>query len=59
MIVVDSSALIAILLNEPDRQAFENILTGGERCLMLAVNVHETATVLRLRHGTVAVERFW
>jgi ribonuclease VapC len=59
MIVVDSSALIAILFKEPEHQAFEDIITGGERCVMSAVNVHETATVLRLRHGAAAVERFW
>jgi ribonuclease VapC len=59
MIVVDSSALIAILFREPEHQDFEDIITGGERCVMSAVNVHETATVLRLRHGAAAVERFW
>jgi ribonuclease VapC len=26
---------------------------------MSAVNVHETVTVLRLRHGPAAVEKFW
>jgi ribonuclease VapC len=26
---------------------------------MSAVNAHETATVLRLRHGAAAVARFW
>ena len=26
---------------------------------MSTVNAHETATVLRLRHGAMAVERFW
>jgi ribonuclease VapC len=59
MIVVDSSALIAILFEEPEKPAFENVITGGERCVMSAVNAHETATVLRLRHGAEAVERFW
>jgi ribonuclease VapC len=59
MIVVDSSALIAILFEEPEKQAFENIIVGGERCVISAVNAHETATVLRLRHGAAAVERFW
>jgi ribonuclease VapC len=59
MIVVDSSALIAILFKEPERAAFETILTGGEPCLLSAVNAHETATVLRLRHGAAAVEKFW
>jgi ribonuclease VapC len=59
MIVVDGSALIAILFDEPEKQAFEDVITGGERCVMSAVNAHETATVLRLRHGVEAVERFW
>ncbi len=59
MIVVDSSALIAILFEEPEKQAFETIIASDERCVMSAVNAHETATVLRLRHGAAAVERFW
>ena len=59
MIVVDSSALIAILFGEPEKQAFEDIIAGGEPCLISAVNAHETATVLRLRHGAAAVERLW
>jgi ribonuclease VapC len=59
MIVLDSSALVAILFDEPERQAFQEIITGGERCIISAVNAHETASVLRLRHGIAAVERLW
>jgi len=59
MIVVDSSALIAILFDEPEKQAFETIVAGDERCVMSAVNAHETATVLRVRHGPQAVARLW
>ena len=59
MIVVDSSALIAILLDEPEKQKFEDIIAGGERCIMSAVNAHETACVLRSRFGQQAVARFW
>lgn len=59
MIVVDSSALIAILFDEPERQSFRDIITNGERCVASAVNVHETATVLRVRSGAAAVERLW
>jgi ribonuclease VapC len=59
MIVVDSSALLAILLREPEQQPFEEIIAGSDRCLVSAVNAHETATVLRLRHGPTAVARFW
>jgi ribonuclease VapC len=29
------------------------------RCVISAVNAHETATVLRVRHGRPAVERLW
>lgn len=47
MIVVDSSAIIAILEKEPEQQAFEDIIAGEDRCLISAVNVHETAIVLR------------
>jgi ribonuclease VapC len=59
MIVVDSSALIAIFFDEPEKQEFASIVAEAERCLMSAVNAHETATVLLLRHGRAAVERFW
>jgi ribonuclease VapC len=59
MIVVDSSALLAILFQEPEKQVFEDIVAGAERCIISAVNAHEVATVLRLRHGRTAVERLW
>jgi len=59
MIVVDSSALIAILFDEPEGQAFKDIVTSGEHCVVSAVNLHETATVLRARSGTAAVARLW
>jgi ribonuclease VapC len=59
MIVVGSSALVAILLGWLDRQTFEDALTCGERRVTSAVNVHETGTVLRLRNEAVAAERFW
>ena len=59
MIVVDSSALLAIFFNEPERQAFEAVITGGDPCLISAVNAHETASVLRARHGSAAVVQFW
>ena len=59
MIVIDSSALLAILFEEPEKRAFEDVIATSERCLISAVNAHETATVLRLRYGGAAVERFW
>jgi ribonuclease VapC len=59
MIVVDSSAVLAIVLREPEQQAFEEIIARSDRCVISAVNAHETATVLRLRHGPAAVARLW
>ena len=59
MIVIDSSALIAILLSEPEQEAFEDAIAAADRCVISAVNAHETATVLRVRHGPAAVEQFW
>ena len=51
--------MIVVLFGEPEQQSFEDIITSGEHCIISAVNAHETATVLRLRHGTAAVERCW
>jgi len=59
MIVIDSSALLAILFNEPEKQAFEDIVTGTEPCAISAVNAHEVACVLRIRLGFAAVAGFW
>jgi ribonuclease VapC len=59
LIVVDCSALLAILFDEPEKQAFEDAIGGAERCLISAVNAHEAATVLRVRSGRAAVERLW
>ncbi len=59
MIVIDSSALLAILFDEPEKQAFEDIVTGTEPCAISAVNAHEVACVLRIRLGFAAVAGFW
>jgi ribonuclease VapC len=59
MIVIDASALLAITFNEPEKQAFEDIVTGAEPCAISAVNAHEVACILRARHGSAAVTRFW
>ena len=55
MIVVDSSALIAIAFAEPEKAAFDGIIASPERCLLSAVNAYETATILRMRWGPGAV----
>jgi len=59
MIVIDSSALVAIIFDEPEKAAFERAIRSAGISLISAVNAHETATVLRLRQGAAAVERLW
>ena len=59
MIIVDSSALIAIFENETDAVAFATAIGQATRLLISAVNVHEIGTVMRARHGEAAVARMW
>ena len=59
MIVVDSSAIIAILEREPDAPIFAAAVRKAERLLISAVSVHECGTVLRRRHGMAAADRLW
>lgn len=52
--VIDTSALLAIFLGEPERQSFlEHIRQDGSRLLSTA-NALETAIVLEARRGEVA-----
>lgn len=50
--VVDSSALMAILLNEPERRAFTEALEGADVRLMSMANWVETSMVIEVRLGT-------
>ncbi len=59
MIVVDSSALIAIFEREADAAICAAVIRQAERLFISAVNVHETAIVMRARHGEIAVDRMW
>jgi ribonuclease VapC len=59
MIVVDTSCLLAILQNEPEKRAFEAALAGDDRYVMSAVNLHEALCVMRGRHGPDGGVRFW
>lgn len=49
--VVDSSAVLAILFNEPERNLFSDALAAGRVRLMSSVNVLETAVVVSSRKG--------
>lgn len=59
MIVVNSSAVLAVLFDEPERVVFQGVIDGPDHCVMSAVNVRETACVLRGKHGPTAVAQFW
>ncbi len=50
MIVVDSSALIAILENEPEAEHFLSILEAPRRFIS-AVTIYETGIVIGMRRG--------
>jgi len=45
-VVVDSSALAAIVLREPEGALYDQLLTHAERAVISLVNVHETRLVL-------------
>ena len=51
MIVVDTSALIAVLRHEAETESFLRIIAQAPRCLLSAVSHLETAIVLAGRAG--------
>lgn len=51
MIVVDTSALIAIVFNEPERRTFLDIIERQERTLVSTVNLVEARLVVHSRRG--------
>ena len=57
VIVVDSSALIAILRREPEVDRFLRIVAEADGCLVSAVSVLEARMVLAGRTGDEAVGR--
>lgn len=54
MIVVDSSALVAILRREPEADRFLRALAAADRCLLTSVSLLETSLVLAGRGGDAA-----
>jgi ribonuclease VapC len=56
MIVLDSSAPIAILQAEPEGGRIAERMAGAHRLLMSAVQLHESAIVLHRRSGAAAVQ---
>ena len=56
--VVDSSAVLAILFNEPERDMFSDALADAGVRLMSSVNALETAVVVSSRKGSCGVREF-
>ena len=54
LVVIDTSALVAILLGEPEREHFLKLLTESETRLLSAANALETAIVVESRRGETA-----
>jgi ribonuclease VapC len=52
---VDTSALIAILQAEPEREEFNDLIVQANRRVISTVSVLETAMVLEGRRGSTAV----
>ncbi len=52
--VVDSSALVAVVLREADRERFLDLITQAETLRISAANVLETGIVLEARGGEPA-----
>jgi ribonuclease VapC len=53
VIVVDSSAVCAVLLNEPERDRFQEIM-ARERCFLSAACLVESSITWRRRGGSAA-----
>ncbi len=51
MIVIDTSALIAILNHEPERTAFYEAIAAAGRCLVSAVTYQEAGQVFIAKRG--------
>ncbi len=58
MIVLDSSAIVAILLREPDHEKLQAIVAANfAQCSLSALNYFETASVVFARRRELGLER--
>jgi ribonuclease VapC len=57
-VVIDTSALLANFLGEPERKQFLDLITRAETRLISAANVLETGIVLEARRGEAAGREF-
>ncbi|MCU1298617.1 MAG: hypothetical protein JWO91_2895 [Acidobacteriaceae bacterium] len=56
--VIDTSALIAIFLGEPERKRFLDLIVEAPKRLISAANALETGIVLEARRGEAAGREF-
>ncbi|MGO9519702.1 MAG: type II toxin-antitoxin system VapC family toxin [Candidatus Korobacteraceae bacterium] len=56
--VIDTSALLAVFLAEPERKRFLELITQAETRLISAANSLETGIVLEARRGEMAGREF-
>ena len=59
MIVVDSSAVVAIFRSEPEAAKFIETIKFAARAIISAVNAHEAGMVLRGKLGPGGIEDFY
>ena len=57
MIVIDTSALIAVTNHEPERQQFLQIIAAADRCLISAMTLLEVRIVTFGRFGKAGIDR--
>lgn len=56
MIAVDSSVLIAILFDEPEREAYNRFITHNQPAHLSAVSLQESGMIMRARTGEAGVK---
>ena len=56
--IIDSSAVLAVLYREPDAERYETAIAAAQNCRMSVANVLETAIVLEGRGGAAAGHEF-
>ena len=56
MIVIDTSAFIAILLDEPERLSFNRCITDNQPAFTSAVSLQEAGMIMRSRKGDIGVK---
>jgi ribonuclease VapC len=53
--VLDTSALLAVLFDEPERRVFTEAIEAAEACRFSAASFVETSMILESRHGAEGV----